>query len=107
MTLVSRNGTEHAARAHHVIHGCKELPARPDKPTSRGHAAFPRSQVDCSVAEYIMAERAVAEYIMAERALAAEVPADANARMSSLSGCRRKTFGFGSAREPVGHLLLG
>ncbi len=37
---------------------------------------------------------------MAERALAAEVPADANARMSSLSG-RRKTVGFVSARESV------
>lgn len=37
---------------------------------------------------------------MAERALAAEVPADANARMYSLSGCR-KTVGFSSARETL------
>ncbi len=43
---------------------------------------------------------------MAERALAAEVPADANARRSSLSGCR-KTVGFGSAREPLIHFFIG
>ncbi len=43
---------------------------------------------------------------MAERALAAEVPADANARMFSLSGCR-KTVGFSFAREPLEDLFSG